>query len=242
MGVEKVARTMAHRALSDAIADVDAQRARQAAISRGLIGAVLNALEKGVPEGEVAETLRSHGGAEALRAALAVSAGVITEQQREVLVRLVQQEPESGHIASEPCSSVAVGSIAAWGPLSAEALREVLLLAADVADTDQDHDLASALDVLNKDVFGPAKREQLHPVEQRQVAQALLALVPAIEFDRSQGSELAAVDAWVTEHMGDRGGGEPAVSGLAELLRRAAAALLETSASSASREGGGERA
>lgn len=242
MGVEQVARTMARRALSDAIADVGAQQARQAVISHGLIGAVLNALEKGVPEGEVAETLRSHGGADALSAALAVSAGVITEQQREVLVRLVQHEPEPEYITCEPRPSVAAGSIAAWGPLSAEALGEVLQGAADVADADHDHDLSTALDVLNKDVFGPTGRPQLYEAELRQVVRALLAVVPVDELAGLPGGELAAINAWVTERMRDPGRDRSAASALAELFRRAASALVESLSSSAPRDGGVEHA
>jgi hypothetical protein len=90
MGVEHFARTMALRAVSAAIADVGDGQARQVVIGQGLIGAVLNALERGVPESEVAEALRSDGGIAALREALEVSADVITEEQHEVLVGLVQ--------------------------------------------------------------------------------------------------------------------------------------------------------
>jgi hypothetical protein len=94
---------------------------------------------------------------------------------------------------------VELGSVANWGPLSAESLRAVLSMAAEVADADADHDLLSALDVLNKDRLAPADR--LYEGELRQVARALLAVIPVEQLGGLGDGEVAAVNAFVMEHV-----------------------------------------
>lgn len=96
MGVEQVARTMARRVLQDAVADASIQRSRQVLIGRGLIGAVINALDKGVLEGEVADVLGAGGGMDALRAALEDSPKEIADGHRETLLRLLSAGLEPG--------------------------------------------------------------------------------------------------------------------------------------------------
>lgn len=92
-----------------------------------------------------------------------------------------------------------VGSEAMRGPMTPGQLSEVLRMAAEVADADPDHDLLTALDVLNKDGLRPARRPQLYEAELRQVARLLLDAIPADGQVGSIGGEVAAVNAWLAQ-------------------------------------------
>ena len=236
MGVDQVARTMARRALSAAIADVGAGHARQVVIGQGLIGAVLNALNKGVTEDEVLRALRESGGLDALRAALAASSETITAEQRELLGQLASRTADECAVC-EPPPSIDPGRVVAWGPLKAEALGEVLLMAAEVADDDADHDLVTAVDVLNKDRLRPSGRPQLFEPELRQVARLLLAEVPAAERVGVPGGEVAAVNTWLAQRLRGQRLGEDAGNALAELFRSAANRLSDAPAAAAEHGG-----
>jgi hypothetical protein len=116
-------------------------------------------------------------------------------------------------------------SDAAWGPLTAEQLSEVLRLAAEVADADDGHDLLTALDVLNKDVLSPNGRPQMYEQELRQVARALHAEIPAGERGGWPGGEVAGVSAWLGQHVREQRRFGSGGNALAGLFRRAAARI-----------------
>ena len=90
MSVAEVARTMAQQTLEAAIVDVGAVHVRHDTINRGLVGAVLNALDKGLTEAEITVMFRDLGDSRALHTALAEHPDEITEQHRGVLERLLR--------------------------------------------------------------------------------------------------------------------------------------------------------
>jgi hypothetical protein len=94
MGVEHLARMMARETLAAAITDVNAEHDRRIAIDRGLIGTVLNALEKKLPEAEIRRLLGATG-TEALRTA-ASEVDAITQAQRNTLSRVLSVDPADG--------------------------------------------------------------------------------------------------------------------------------------------------
>ncbi|HTJ68142.1 MAG TPA: hypothetical protein VL551_11485 [Actinospica sp.] len=115
-----------------------------------------------------------------------------------------------------------VSSDTAWGPLAVEQLGEVLLMAAEVADGDADHDLLTAVDVLNKDRLRPEGREQLSEPELRQLARLLLAEIPADERLGVPGGEVAAVNTWLAQRLRVQRLSEDGGNALAALFRSAA--------------------
>jgi hypothetical protein len=114
-----------------------------------------------------------------------------------------------------------VSSDTAWGPLAADQLGEVLRMAAEVADGDSDHDLLTAVDVLNKDRLRPEGRPQLFEPELRQVARLLLAEIAAEERIGVPGGEVAAVNTWLAQRLRGQRLGEDAGNALAGLFRSA---------------------
>lgn len=128
----------------------------------------------------------------------------------------------------------------AWGPLTAGQLGEVLRMIAEVAADDAEHDLLTAVDVLNKDRLRPERRTQLFEPELRQLARVLLAEIPADERVGAPGGEVAAVNAWLAQRLraqrlsGDDG------NALAVLFRRAAANFIESPQPEPAMEGGGD--
>jgi hypothetical protein len=106
--------------------------------------------------------------------------------------------------------------------MSADSLAEVLRMAAAVAAADADHDLITALDVLNEDVLCPAGRPLLYAGEARQVAQSLLAAIPAEPPVVSLNGEVVAVNAWLVWRRRTRlHANETSGNALAELFRHA---------------------
>jgi len=89
LSVAQVARRMALQGLAVAVSDSDTAKERHAAINQGLIGAVLNAHDKGVPLPEIVEVLRCGSGLRSLAEALADSSASLSDAQRELLDRLV---------------------------------------------------------------------------------------------------------------------------------------------------------
>lgn len=125
----------------------------------------------------------------------------------------------------------------AWGPLAADELGEVLRMAAEVADNDVDHDLLTAVDVLNKDRLHPEGRPQLYEPELRQVARLLLAEIPATERISVPGGEVAAVNTWLAQRLRGRRLSEDIGSALADLFRSAAHRLSDARAAAAEHGG-----
>jgi len=113
-------------------------------------------------------------------------------------------------------------------PLTAGQLSAVLLAAAEVAAGDQNHDLITTLDVLNKDVLRPAGRSLVYEGELRQIAAALLERIPLAERGDLPSGEVAAVNAWLAHrrrlqrHLAAHGGNL-----LADLLRTAVGSAKE---------------
>lgn len=89
LSVAQVARRMALQSLADAVADSDAAKQRHATIGQGLVGAVLNAHDRGVPAPEIVEVLRSGSGFQSLAEALGDSSASLSDAQRDVLNRLI---------------------------------------------------------------------------------------------------------------------------------------------------------
>lgn len=114
------------------------------------------------------------------------------------------------------------------GPLSVVELGRVLRLAAEVADADCEHDLLTALDVLNKDKLRPAGEPQLYEAELRQIAGVLHAEFPAHERVGDLGSDVAGVNAWLSRRARDYQRFRADGSDLAALFRQAAARLEQT--------------
>jgi hypothetical protein len=114
------------------------------------------------------------------------------------------------------------------GPLTVGQLSAVLLAAAEVAAGDQNHDLITTLDVLNKDVLRPAGLPLVYEGELRQIAAALLERIPSAERDDLPRGEVAAVNAWLAHrrrlqrHLAAHGGNL-----LADLLSTAAGSAKE---------------
>jgi len=106
--------------------------------------------------------------------------------------------------------------------MTSEQLNEALRMAAEVAAEDCEHDLLTAVDVLNKDRLRPEGRPLLAEPELRQVARAVFAELPANERIGVPGGEVAAVNAWLAERLRAQRLCEERSSVLAELLRRAA--------------------
>jgi hypothetical protein len=94
---------MAQQALSAAIADAGAAAARRTRINQGLVGAVLNALDKGMPEDEVRAALFEHGGIEAIRAAMDESPEMLSEPIREALRRLLLSNTQTAAAPEVQC-------------------------------------------------------------------------------------------------------------------------------------------
>ena len=113
----------------------------------------------------------------------------------------------------------------AWGPLAPAELGRVLLMAAEVADSDPDHDLLTALDVLNKDKLGPAGEPRMYEAELRQIARALHAEVPAGERVGGLGSDVVGVNAWLGQRVRARPHTLAGGSALAALFRQAEARI-----------------
>ena len=109
----------------------------------------------------------------------------------------------------------------ASGSLTVAQLGNLLRMAAEIADADNNYDLLSALDALNKDRLRPAGLPEVYEAELRQIAKALLAEIPEEERLGGPEGEIAEVNVWLGQHVRAerfRSGNSP----LADLLKTAA--------------------
>ncbi|WP_034261711.1 hypothetical protein [Actinospica robiniae] len=216
---QQLGHTMALESVRHAITDVEDVSSRRRTIAQGLVGALLNALEHGATESEIAAVFEAQD-LTCVRAALA-EAPPENPEHVALLMRMLPEQPIDTDIRGARTGKTRG---IADGLLSAAELAGVLRAAARVAKGDSNHDFRTVIDLLNTEIREPAGQRLLYSPEVNQVAHALCRVMD--ERDRYPVRPIAAVHKWTAEKRVSSASHDVARTALVELFN-AAATLVE---------------